>query len=111
MTEKQPNPFLGRWKITEMDVWDQEYVDLVAPGFIKFAKDNLGEFRFGTVRGFLDCRIEAYGDENRIEFSWDGENDSDPGHGRGWAAIRGGQLFGHLYIHMCDDSWFKAEKK
>jgi hypothetical protein len=29
----------GRWRITEMDNWDQETVDLVEPGFIEFDED------------------------------------------------------------------------
>ena len=33
-----------------------------------------------------------------------------PGSGRGWAVIKDGKLSGHLYIHMCDDSGFVAEK-
>jgi hypothetical protein len=27
---------IGRWRITEMDNWDQEAVDLVGPGVIEF---------------------------------------------------------------------------
>ena len=29
----------GRWRITEMDNWDQGAVDLVEPGFIEFDED------------------------------------------------------------------------
>ena len=29
------------WRITEMDNWDQEAVDLVQPGFIEFDEDGL----------------------------------------------------------------------
>jgi hypothetical protein len=32
---------IGRWRITEMDNWDQEAVDLVRPGFIEFGDDGL----------------------------------------------------------------------
>jgi hypothetical protein len=34
---------LGRWRITEMDNWDQEAVDLVKPVLIEFDEDGLGE--------------------------------------------------------------------
>ena len=40
---------IGRWRITEMDNWDQEAVDLVGPGFIEFDKDGLGELGFIAV--------------------------------------------------------------
>ena len=37
---------IGRWRITEMDNWDQEAVDLVQPGFIEFDDDGLGSLGF-----------------------------------------------------------------
>jgi hypothetical protein len=67
-------------------------------------------FQFGTVCGWLDCRIERLGDNERIEFSWEGSNDTDPGCGRGWALIRSGELHGRLYIHAGDDSSFRAQR-
>jgi hypothetical protein len=42
---------IGRWRITEMDNWDQEAVDLVKPGFIEFDEDGLGEL--GFIAGVL----------------------------------------------------------
>lgn len=104
-------PFLGRWRITYMEEWDQDYVDLVTTGYIKFNEGESSQFQFGTVKGFLDYRIQIIGKQNRIEFSWVGFNDSDPGSGRGWAVIEEGKLIGHLYIHMSDDSEFVAEKQ
>lgn len=94
-----------------MEVWDQDFVDLVVPGYIKFEKDNLGKFQFGAVTGHLDCRLETFGAESRIEFSWVGEDENDPATGRGWATLQEDHFFGRLYIHLGDDSWFKAVKK
>jgi hypothetical protein len=37
---------IGRWRITEMDNWDQEAVDLIQPGFIEFDEEGLGELGF-----------------------------------------------------------------
>jgi hypothetical protein len=111
MSTKQENPFVGRWRISEMEAWDQEFVDLIVPGFLKFDADNLGEFQFGAVHGFLDCRLETHGERPRLEFSWDGEDDADPACGRGWATIKNGVISGHIFIHRGDDSWFKAKKK
>ena len=103
-------PFIGRWRITFMEEWDQDYVDLVTPGFIEFNENETGEFQFGTVQGFIDHRIQKFGKQIQIEFSWEGSNDSDPGSGRGWAFLEDGKLVGHLFIHMSDDSAFVAEK-
>jgi hypothetical protein len=52
---------IGRWRITEMDNWDQEAVDLVQPGFIEFDDDGLGSLGFIVVTGELDCRDAAQG--------------------------------------------------
>jgi len=42
--------FLGHWKITNMNVWSQDYVDLIVPGFIEFRLEDrhvMGSFQFG----------------------------------------------------------------
>jgi hypothetical protein len=50
---------LGTWRIIEMEQWDQDYIDLVVPGYIAFREDHVGKFQFGTVHGEIDYRIEA----------------------------------------------------
>jgi hypothetical protein len=35
----------GKWRITKMDLWDQEAIDLLGPAFIEF-KGERGQFRF-----------------------------------------------------------------
>lgn len=108
--KKANSPFRGRWKIVEMEQWDRDYIDLEVPGFIRFAGDNLGGFQFGAAQGELDYRVVESASPPRIEFSWSGHCDSDPASGRGWAEVRKDKLFGHLYFHLGDESWFRAEK-
>lgn len=43
-------PFLGRWRIVEMDLWDNDYLDLIEPAFIQFDVED-GAFVFGAVKG------------------------------------------------------------
>lgn len=44
-----------------------------------------------------------------VEFTWDGHDDSDQASGRGWAVLEDdGSLRGHVYLHMADDSGFRA---
>ena len=105
---------IGYWKITKMEAWGQTYVDLVVPGFIAFEREDgqlMGQFQFGTVTGWLDCRLRDLGGESYVEWSWEGHNDSDPGCGRGWARLANAKLVGRLYIHCSDDSAFEAEKR
>jgi len=34
--------YIGTWLIEEMELWDKEFIDLVAPGQIKIEKDDSG---------------------------------------------------------------------
>jgi len=105
------NPFAGYWKITHMDVWNLDYVDMLVPGFLEFKSDSTGTFQFGTVAGDLDTRIRKVGDASYIEWSWEGQNDNDPGCGRGWAMLVDDELAGHIFIHRADDSPFTAKRQ
>ena len=71
----------------------------------------MGAFQFGTVRGWLDSRFGGRAATSRVDFSWEGENDNDPGSGRGWAELRGDRREGRLYIHGGDDSAFVALRR
>jgi hypothetical protein len=102
---------IGRWRITEMDNWDQEAVDLVQPGFIGFDDDGLGELGFIAVTGELDYRDADRDGRPGVEFSWQGSDEGDDACGRGWAALNpDGTLEGHIYFHLGDDSGFRAER-
>ena len=105
------NPFVGSWRITDMELWEQDDRDLVVPAYMTFNRNGSGEFQFGTVEGWMDCRFGSRDGHPEVEFSWDGENDNDPGSGRGWAILRSGSLEGRIFIHCGDDSGFRAEKQ
>ncbi len=93
-----------------METWPQEYVDLIVPGHITITRDREGELEFGAVHGWIDYRLANAAEGPRLEFSWEGESERDPISGRGWAAVQNGELRGHLFIHMGDESWFIAKK-
>ena len=106
------NKFIGDWKITEMEQWDEDYIDLEEPGYFRFGKDDMGQFVFGTVNGFIDCRYDNNKDPKRVEFSWEGTSEYDPVCGRGWFELTPkGALHGELFIHNGDESWVKAVKR
>jgi hypothetical protein len=102
--------YIGKWRITEMEYWEQDFIDLVVPGYILFKEGGEGSFQFGAVEGEIDYRIEEVGGIERLDFSWAGYDEGDPVCGRGWAVINGDELQGGLYFHMGDDSWFKARR-
>ncbi len=102
---------VSRWRITEMDLWEQDDVDLVAPGFIEFGRDRRGSLGFVAVQGGIDWRDASRGGRPGADFSWEGFDEGDPGTGRGWAVVEeDGSLRGHIYLHLGDNSGFRAER-
>ena len=108
--KKIRNPYLGRWRILEMEQWDKDFIDLVEEGHITFSKKDGGELLFGAVECDLDCRIEKVGDRDRITFSFVGNDEGDEVSGRGWAVLDGDRLRGRIYFHHGDESGFFAER-
>ena len=107
---KQRNPYIGKWRIINMEMWDQDFIDMETEGHFLFEKDQLGYFQFGLVQGQIDYRIEKIGEIERLEFSWEGQNENDEASGRGWAVIKNDHLEGRFYFYLGDDSWFKAKR-
>ena len=107
MTE---NLFTGPWRIVWMSGWDQDYVDMEVPGHITFGTGGTAVFQFGLVQAQMDCRIDDRQDR-RIEFTWHGFDEGTELTGRGNAEIVGSELHGHLYIHLGDDSAFRAVRQ
>lgn len=108
-TSNTPGTILGGWRIIEMELWDGEAVDLMGAALIEFGQDQTGRFRFVAVEGWMDCRHQRREGRLHVEFSWEGHDDSDQAHGRGWATLADdGSLQGRIYFHMGDDSGFRA---
>lgn len=94
-----------------MDLWAQEAVDLVAPGFIEFESNHMGRLGFIAVQGGVDWRDTPREGRPGVEFSWEGFDERDPASGRGWAVVdEDGSLRGHIFFHLGDDSGFRAER-
>lgn len=66
---------VGQWRIVDMELWDQDALDLVAPGCIEFQPDATGSFGFIAVQGGLDWRQAPREGRPGVEFSWDGFDD------------------------------------
>jgi hypothetical protein len=106
MTTRKANPFVGRWRIVWMEMWDQDFVDMEVPGHFPFESEGRGNFQFGLVQGDMDCRVGG----GRVEFSWSGNDEMDEASGRGHARIEQGELVGRIFFHQGDDSGFRAIK-
>lgn len=101
---------VGRWRIKWMEMWDQEFVDLVEPGCFQFGEDGLGFFIFGAVQGQIDYR--ASDDETRVDFSWSGNDEGREKSGRGWFEFQSATLAkGLFFIHCGDESAVELERQ
>ncbi|MEZ6131156.1 MAG: hypothetical protein R3C59_20985 [Planctomycetaceae bacterium] len=107
---KKPK-FVGRWRITSMTEWDQDFVDEEVPGYFEFSKDGLGEFQFGYVRCGIDWRTTERAGQPAVEFSFDGMDEMTPTSGRGWAVLDGNTLDGMIFFHQGDESGFTAKQE
>jgi hypothetical protein len=50
---------IGRWRIVEADLWDRDYLDLVEPAYIAFARNGRGEFAFGAVNATVELEYAS----------------------------------------------------
>jgi len=105
------NPFTGRWRIVSISAWDADYLDEEVEAFIEFDAKSGGKFHFGYVQGDMDCRLTTRDNETAVEWTWDGNDESDAAEGRGWAVLKGDDLHGMIFFHEGDESEFVARKK
>jgi hypothetical protein len=101
------HPLLGKWRITSMELWDADFIDLLGPGYIRFDADCRGEFVFGAVQGGLDCHFGL----DDVDFTWEGSNEMDHACGDGDAELEeDGTLTGEIRFHLGDESSFTARR-
>ncbi len=109
-SSKAPNPFSGRWRITSMEQWDQDFVDEEEEGYFEFTEKGMGVFHFGYIHGQMDCRLTTRDGVPAVEWTWDGNDEMDPAQGRGWAVVKDNELHGMIFFHCGDDSRFVATR-
>ncbi|MFI5378277.1 MAG: hypothetical protein ACHRHE_03135 [Tepidisphaerales bacterium] len=107
----QAHPITGAYKITHMDQWDQDFVDIEVPGFIRFDPHGQVEFHFGYVTGEMTVVFTDRNGKPAAEWTWEGNDEMDPASGRGWAVLQDdGRLEGELSFLEGDSSAFTAER-
>ncbi len=107
---KSPNPFQGRWVIENMDQWDVDEETEDLQPFIEFERSDTGQFQFAFINGQMDCRLTQRDEQPAIEFTWDGNDETEHVFGRGWAMIEGDELCGMIFFHLGDESGFTAQR-
>jgi hypothetical protein len=106
---KPESPFVGRWNLS-LPGWDESYLNAEVQAYIEFAPDGSGEFQFGYVHGWMDCRLTTRDGQQAVEWTWEGNDEMDPAQGRGWGVLKGDELQGMIFFHQSDDAEFVATK-
>lgn len=107
MTRATANRLIGKWRIVQTDLWEEDYLDMLEPAFIEFKRGGLGEFRFGCVIAGLDCQYMSAA----TRFTWQASDEMDEVCGDGIALLQDdGTLSGEISFHLADDATFKARK-
>ncbi len=103
--------FEGTWHITEMELWDEDYLNMEEQAYITVTKRCTGEFQFGLVFGMLDGEVVKDGETERFEFTWEGNDECDRAFGSGWLKAKGkATLEGRIAFHEGDSSLLTAER-
>ena len=111
MSKQKKSPIVRRWRITEMEMWDNEFLDQEAKAFLRFDPEGMGEFHFCYVHGLMDCRRTERDGKPAAEWSWDGNDEHHPALGRGWVVLQeDGMLEGMIFFHQGDESSFRAKR-
>ena len=96
----------------ESKVWKfakKEFIDLNGPRRLIIEDNGIGFLEFGAVEAEVDSRFESVGGVERLEFSFEGEDEGDPVSGRGWAVVIERKMNGRIYFHMGESSDFTAK--
>lgn len=98
---------LGRWRITEMPDYEDDFADMMEPAYILFEDHGSGAFAFSCVTG----QIFGGGDSDAVEFSRSGNDEMDEAQGHGWAELQpDGSLEGQICFHGGDEANFIARR-
>ena len=101
--------FEGRWRITELEGFDTEYLDLCGQAKIEIKRQGIGEFAFGAVQAEIDGRMDEMA-VGVFSFSFEGEDEGDLFFGRGYCTLKSERLTGRLYRHFGDTFTFSGRR-
>jgi len=103
--------YIGKWRITEMEQWDSDYLDMEVEAYIDIDANCSGGFQFGLVSGQIDGELVKDRGEERLEFTWDGNDECDPASGSGWLRLKSKDfLEGRIKFHQGDSSDLIAKR-
>jgi hypothetical protein len=79
--------------------------------YIEIDEQGNGEFQFGLVHGYIDGDIIKDGNANKLEFTWEGNDECDEASGSGWLKLEDeNELEGKIKFHQGDSSTLLAKR-
>ena len=102
--------FVGRWRITELQGFDSDYVNLCGPAQIRISTRGTGRMNYGAVDAELDCKMDDL-DARVLRFSFEGGDEGDPICGRGYCQVDGEVMTGRIFRHGSDECGFRARRQ
>ncbi|MEI6707003.1 MAG: hypothetical protein WCK96_07695 [Methylococcales bacterium] len=103
--------YSGNWHITEMELWDSDYLNMEVEAFIRIDADGNGEFQFGLVSGQINGELVTNQTDKRFEFTWEGNDECDDASGSGWFKLKNKDLIeGRIKFHDGDSSNLVAKR-
>jgi hypothetical protein len=98
---------IGKWRITEADLWDSDHLDLVEPAYVIFHKNGRGEIAFGALQAGLDLEYSR----SLVFFTWAGFDEMDEVTGSGSAELNDdGTISVEFAYHLGDEAELKARR-
>jgi hypothetical protein len=105
------SPFVGEWRIVDMELWDRGDLDLLGPAHLTLDRGGLGAMKFLAIEAGVDYRTVRRDGQPSVEFSFEGNDEGDQISGRGWAVLDESTLRGRLFFHEGDESAFSATRQ
>lgn len=101
----------GLWYISEMELWDEDYFNMEVQAYVEVDEQGCGKFQFGLVSGSMDGGLIQGVETEKIEFTWEGNDECDHAFGSGWLSlINQDTLQGQIKLHYGDRSTFTAKR-
>ena len=98
---------IGRWRITQADLWDTDHLDLCGPAKIIIDEDGHGEITFGALQAGFDLEYS----HSIVFFTWAGYDEMDEVTGSGSAELLdNGTLEIEFAYHLGDEAVLKAKR-
>lgn len=106
MSEPKECKLLGKWRITEADLWDKDHLDLCGSPHILIQDDGHGEIAFEALQAGLDLEYA----KTVVFFTWEGFDEMDDVRGSGSADLNNdGTITIEFAILNADEAVLKAK--